>query len=83
MLLGKYIPIEMLVQLPLPFVHRLRDIRIKQLEEQRRKQDIANAQMNRTINSGNPRMPQRPKTPNFAGIDDSDLDDLVDELAGV
>lgn len=33
MLFKNIIPMEMLVQMPLPFVHRLRDIRIKQLEE--------------------------------------------------
>lgn len=83
MLLGKYVPVEMLVQMPLPFVHCLRDIRLKQLEEQKRKQDIASAQMHRTMNSGNNPQQHQPKMPSFSGIDDSALDDLVDELAGV
>lgn len=78
MLLGKYIPIEMLARMPLPFVHRLRDIRIKQLEEQKRRQDLLNAQMKHPTSNNNalPKMP-------IGGLDDSDLDDLVDDLAGI
>ena len=33
LLFNKIIPFDILVQMPRPFVHRLRDIRIKQLEE--------------------------------------------------
>ena len=42
-LLNKSIPMEMLVQMPLPFVHRLRDLKIKQLIEQnKQRQESAN-----------------------------------------
>lgn len=35
---NKIIPFDILVQLPRPFVHRLRDIRMKQLEEMNKQQ---------------------------------------------
>lgn len=48
-LLNKSIPMEMLVQMPLPFVHRLRDLKIKQLIEQnKQRQESAN-----TFNTNN------------------------------
>ena len=36
---GKIIPMNVLAQMPLPFVHRLRDIRIKQIEEANKMQE--------------------------------------------
>jgi hypothetical protein len=39
------IPIETLAQMPLPFVHRLRDLRIQQLEAKRRQNEIMASRM--------------------------------------
>jgi hypothetical protein len=38
-LLKNIIPIGVLMEMPLPFVHRLRDLRIEQLEAQRKEQE--------------------------------------------
>ena len=38
LMFNKIIPFDILVQLPRPFVHRLRDIRMKQLEEMNKQQ---------------------------------------------
>lgn len=51
MLFKNLIPIETLGGMPLPFLHRLRDIRIKQLEDQ-------NKQRMATANNGVPAIPQ-------------------------
>lgn len=77
MLMGKYIPMEMLAQMPLSFVHRLRDKRLQQLEEKKRNQDILETKMkypvgaNQNINT---------QMPNLGGIDDSDLEDLFEGI---
>ena len=65
LMFNKIIPMEMLAQMPLPFVHRLRDIRIKQLQE-------ANNQNNapgNPVNQGNP------------VLNNAAIEDLIDELS--
>lgn len=69
---GKIIPMDMLLQMPLPFVYRLRDIRLKQLEE-------ANNRMNAAAN--NPVVPPS----GLSGVDHAmfngtPMDDIIDEL---
>lgn len=83
MLLGKYIPIDIVAQMPLPFVHCLRDIRLMQLEEQKRRQEILNTQMKHPVNNQNrTNPPPRPNIPS-GGFDDSELEDFVEEMAGI
>lgn len=62
----------MLAQMPLPFVHRLRDLRIKQLEEQTQEQS---RQMQNHSGNG------APFPPVGAGFDSSAIEDFVDELS--
>ena len=40
-LLKNIIPIDVLMKMPLSFVHRLRDLRIEQLEAQRKEQEAS------------------------------------------
>ena len=81
MLLGKYIPMEMLAQMPLSFVHRLRDKRLQQLEEKRRNQDILANKMKYPVGANDNNIPNTtPPTPNLGNVDDSDLEDLFDGL---
>lgn len=73
LLFGKIIPMDILAQLPLHFVHRLRDLRIKQVEEANRAQS---AQLNQ---------PKAPLISNGAAFDPAmfngtALDDIIDEL---
>ena len=71
------IPIETLARMPLPFVHRLRDLRIKQIEAKRRQQEIMANKMpkfNGDVNSNNY------APPNMSGFDESAIEELVDEL---
>lgn len=79
MMFNKIIPIEMLAQMPLSFVHRLRDIRIKQLEEQNKQQ----AQQMQRMQAG--RSNHRPNIGPPTGLNpalsnDTAIDDLIDEL---
>ena len=80
MLLGKYIPMEMLAQTPLSFVHRLRDKRLQQLEEKRRNQDILANKMKYPVGANNNISNAAPQLPDLSGVDDSDLEDLLDGL---
>ena len=80
MLLGKYIPMEMLAQMPRPFVHRLRDKRLQQLEEKRRNQDILANKMKYPVGANNNISNAAPQLPDLSGVDDSDLEDLLDGL---
>lgn len=68
---NKVLPIEMLVQLPRPFVHRLRDIRMKQLEDAN-KQHMANIKLS---GGGGTYPPQTNTT-----MDATAIDDFIDEL---
>ena len=77
MLLGKYIPMEMLAQMPLSFVHRLRDIRIKQLEEANKQQA---QHMQNITNKSNTMNHSFPPGFNPGAIDGSAIDDIIDEL---
>lgn len=78
-LFGKLIPFETLAQMPLPFVHRLRDIRLKQLEERnKQREEIANRN-NPQLKPGQPIQPTNP----LVGVTDSDLEEFADELAGI
>ena len=56
---NKIIPMEMLAQMPLSFVHRLRDVRMKQLEteqqNQQNNQGITPNGINNTNNQYTPR----------------------------
>ena len=56
---NKIIPMEMLAQMPLSFVHRLRDVRMKQLEteqqDQQNSQGITPNGINNTNNQYTPR----------------------------
>lgn len=65
MLFNKIIPMEMLAQMPLPFVHRLRDLQIKRLEAQQQ-------QMSGIAGNSTPMPPAIPATA---------IDDIVDELS--
>ena len=74
---NKIIPMDMLVQLPRPFVHRLRDIRIKQLEEQHREQErMMKGQEQNMHNIAN--SVQRP--PSKPSIGGASFEDIIDEL---
>ena len=56
---NKIIPMEMLAQMPLSFVHRLRDVRMKQLEtEQQNQQNSQGITPNGINNTNNQYTPQ-------------------------
>lgn len=67
-LFHKIIPLEMLAQMPLSFVHRLRDIRIKQLQEANK---IHRAEMSQ----------KSPQLPVQGTVDPSAIEDFIDELS--
>jgi hypothetical protein len=80
LMFAKIIPMETLVQLPLPFVHRLRDIRIKQLEEAQKQQQENMKSMQSHMPTGS-----RKTRPNVGALDPAmfngtPYDDLIDEL---
>lgn len=64
------------MQMPRPFVHRLRDIRIKMLEDANKEREQQLSQQNKDNQTGIPQMPVWD-----AGMQTgTDLDDLMDEL---
>lgn len=67
LLLNKHVPADVLMNMPAPFVRRLRDLKIKEIEEQQRQQ-----QMNASSNNTN----------NGMMVNKATIDDLVDELSG-
>lgn len=77
---NKIIPLNMLAQLPRPFVHRLRDIRIKQLEEQNKEQErmMREQEQARMAQQANARN-SFPAPQTFSGAGAS-LGDFIDEL---
>lgn len=80
LMFAKIIPMETLVHLPLPFVHRLRDIRIKQLEEAQKQQQENMRNMQSNMPTGS-----RKTRPNVGALDPAmfngtPYDDLIDEL---
>jgi len=70
---NKIIPMDMLAQLPLPFVHRLRDIRIKQIEE-------ANKHQEAMMNNPNYVLPPNARGVDHAMFNGTAIDDIIDEL---
>lgn len=76
-LFNKVIPLEMLAQLPRPFVHRLRDIRIKQLEKQQKEQESMMRQQEQARNNLAAANNRVASSPSFAG---AALEDFIDEL---
>ena len=77
---NKIIPFDTLAQMPRPFVHRLRDKRLQQLEEKRRNQDILANKMKYPVGANNNISNAAPQLPDLSGVDDSDLEDLLDGL---
>lgn len=69
LLLNKHVPADVLMNMPAPFVRRLRDLKIKEIEEQQRQQQM-NASSNNT------------STNNGMMVSKATIDDLVDELSG-
>lgn len=76
LLLGKIIPMSMLAQLPRPFVHRLRDIRMKQLEEQNKEQE----RMMKEQETNQRNMQSRIPAPSRYSGAGASLEDFIDEL---
>jgi len=76
-LFNKVIPLEMLAQLPRPFVHRLRDIRIKQLEKQQKEQESMMKQQEQARSNLAAANNRVASSPSFAG---AALEDFIDEL---
>lgn len=68
--------IEILAEMPLPFVHILRDERIKQLEAKKRQSEIM---ANRMSNSFDKPMPT-PDNGAGAGFDESAIEDIVEGI---
>lgn len=84
---GKIIPMDMLAQMPLHFVHRLRDIRIKQIEEANKQQEIQMAQMQNDKGNKQRNMNKVPNHPalrgrsiDYAMFNGTPFDDIIDEL---
>lgn len=81
---GKIIPIDTLLQMPLPFVHRLRDIRMKQLEQAHAEQEAMKQNTNNlyNLNSGNNPVSQKavPRGIDHAMFNGTPMDDIIDEL---
>lgn len=87
LLLGKMIPMDVLMRLPRPFVHRLRDVRIKQLEDANRERE--QQQREQQLRSGDIRNlqagAQAQQMPSLPAWDPgmqtgTEIDDLMDEL---
>lgn len=72
LMFNKIIPMEMLANMPLSFVHRLRDIRCEQLKEQAKQQRLTE----NNNNWANENVQNLSDAYNRSGIED-----LVDELS--
>ena len=70
------ISIETLGQMPLPFVHILRDERIKQLEAKKRQNEIMASKLPNP--SSQPMPASRPEA--GAGFDESAIEDIIEGL---
>jgi hypothetical protein len=72
---------DMLAQLPRPFVHRLRDLRLKQLEEQNKEQEriMRQQEQARANQQQNAARQSFPPPHAFSGAGAS-LEDFIDEL---
>lgn len=79
---GKIIPLEMLLQMPRSFVHRLRDIRIKQLEQVKLEQDALknNATNIYNLANNNNQKPAVPRGIDHAMFNGTPMGDIIDEL---
>lgn len=81
LMFNKIIPMDMLAQMPLPFVHRLRDIRLKQLEEQNKQQAQQMQQMKQFPGKRpNGKTNPLPRGLHPALLNETAIDDLMDEL---
>ena len=78
LMFGKIIPIKELAQMPLPFVHRLRDLRIKQLEEAQKQQQVEMQKQNKNNGTGQQARPNFALDP--AMFNGTPYDDIIDEL---
>lgn len=72
MMFKNIIPLELLAQLPRPFVHRLRDLRLKQMEETNKQQE----QQSQAMMAMNRRNMRPPSNVGFG----TSIDDIIDEL---
>ena len=77
---GKIIPMETLLQMPLPFVHRLRDIRLKQLEKARAEQEAIRQNSKYSIGNSNFQPPASSGGIDHAMFNGTPFDDIIDEL---
>lgn len=73
---NKIIPMEMLAQMPLSFVHRLRDVRMKQLETEQQNQQNSQGITPNGINNTNNQYTPREFLANKAIIEEA-----IDELS--
>lgn len=73
---NKIIPMEMLAQMPLSFVHRLRDVRMKQLETEQQNQQNSQGITPNGINNINNQYVPREFLANKAIIEEA-----IDELS--
>lgn len=73
---NKIIPMEMLAQMPLSFVHRLRDVRMKQLETEQQNQQNSQGITPNGINNTNNQYVPREFLANKAIIEEA-----IDELS--
>lgn len=67
--------IDSLAEMPLPFVHILRDERIKQLEARKRQNEIMANKMSSNFNK-----PTAAPSGDAAGFDESAIEDMVNGL---
>lgn len=70
------ISIDTLGQMPLPFVHILRDERIKQLEAKKRQSEIMASKMPNQYNNNN----QPTSNSGVGGFDESAIEEIVEGL---
>ena len=81
LMFGKIIPMDLLAQMPLPFVRRLRDIRIKQIEEANKQQEAQMRQYQTpSRNSMSPAVPQG-RGMDAAMFNGTPYEDIIDELS--
>ena len=72
--------IETLAEMPLPFVHILRDQRIKQLEAKRRQSEIMTNKMSNPQNYLNNNQQPTSYPEAGAGFDESAIEEIVEGL---
>lgn len=77
---GKIIPMDTLLQMPLPFVHRLRDIRMKQLEQAKIEQDAMMKNNASNIYNNQQKSAAVPHGIDHAMFNGTPMGDIIDEL---